>query len=53
VSVSDKNGNGKPETRNREPETGPLAGFLFPVFGFLFFILLLFGSGSTGLGRCG
>ena len=40
------------ETGNWEPETGQLAGFSFPVFGFLFFIFFLFGSGSAGLGNC-
>jgi hypothetical protein len=41
----------KQETGNRQPETGQFAGLLFPVFGFLFFIVFLFASGSAGLGR--
>jgi hypothetical protein len=40
--------NGKPETRNGKRETGQLAGFPFPVFGFLFLIFFQLGSGLPG-----
>jgi hypothetical protein len=40
--------NRKQETGNRK--LGNSAGFTFPVFGFLFSIPSLFGSGSAGLG---
>jgi hypothetical protein len=51
VSSAERKGNGKLETGNRKRETDQLAGFPFPVFGFLFFIVFLFASGSAGLGR--
>jgi hypothetical protein len=43
--------NEKPETGNRKLVNS--AGFTFPVFGFLFSIPSLFGSGSAGLGNEG
>jgi hypothetical protein len=36
------------QNRKLETEEFAFAGFAFPVFGFLFFIPSLFGSGSAG-----